>query len=46
MSKFLICEHCSSRMDYTESVAEIVPQDVEYLVNCVFEEQAGKDGEA
>ena len=45
MSKFLICEHCSSRMDYTESVAEIVPQDVEYLVNCVFEEQAGKDGE-
>lgn len=40
MSRFVICENCSARLDYTESVAEIVPQDVEYLFNCVFDENA------
>ena len=38
MSRFVICDNCSARLDYTESVAEIVPQDVEYLFNCVFDE--------
>ena len=40
MSRFVICENCSARLDYMESVAEIVPQDVEYLFNCVFDENA------
>lgn len=39
MSRFVICENCSARLDYNESVAEIIPQDVEYLFNCVFEEK-------
>ena len=38
MSRFVICENCSSRLDYTEAVAEIVPQDVEYLFNCAFDD--------
>lgn len=45
LSKFLICDNCSSRIDYTESVAEIVPQDVEYLVYCNFDDAADKGGD-
>ena len=44
MSRFLICENCSSRIDYTESVAEIIPQDVEYLVYCNFDDAVEKGG--
>lgn len=40
ITRFVICNHCSARLDYTESVAEIVPQDVEYLFNCVFDDKA------
>lgn len=44
MSRFVVCENCSSRIDYTESVAEIIPQDVEYLVYCNFDDAADKGG--
>ncbi len=40
MPRFVICENCSSRIDYTEMVAEIIPSEVEYLFLCNFDEEA------
>lgn len=32
-----LCDECKSELQYPETVSEIVPYDIEYLTNCVFE---------
>lgn len=32
-----VCDECKSKITYSENVAEIVPYNIEYLSNCVFE---------
>lgn len=32
-----VCDECKSKITYSENVAEIVPYDIEYLNNCIFE---------
>jgi single-strand DNA-binding protein len=38
VSKTIVCDECESVIKYVENLGEIVPQDVEYLNNCVFDE--------
>ena len=39
VSKTIVCEECESTINYVENLGEIVPQDVEYLNNCIFDEE-------
>ncbi len=39
MPRFVICDNCSARIDYTETLAEIIPHEVEYLFLCNFVEE-------
>lgn len=38
VSKTIVCDECESQIKYIENLGEIVPQDVEYLNNCIFDE--------
>lgn len=38
VSKTIVCDECESTIKYVENLGEIVPQDVEYLNNCIFDE--------
>lgn len=39
LAKTLVCDECENQIKYIENVAEIVPQDIEYLNNCIFDEK-------
>lgn len=39
VNKTIICDECESQINYVECLGEIVPQDIEYLNNCVFDEE-------
>ena len=45
VSKTIVCDECESTIKYVENLGEIVPQDVEYLNNCVFDEAEDKETE-
>ncbi len=39
------CDHCKERLVMDERVGEIVPNGVEFLNNCLFDEEEPEDGE-
>ena len=43
VNKTIVCDECESQIKYIENLGEIVPQDVEYLNNCIFDEHEVKD---
>ncbi len=45
VGKTIVCEECESTIKYVENLGEIVPQDVEYLNNCIFDEEENKENE-
>ena len=45
VNKSIVCDECESTIKYVENLGEIVPQDVEYLNNCVFDESEKKEND-
>ena len=45
VNKTIVCDECESQIKYIENLGEIVPQDVEYLNNCVFDEENKEEKE-
>ena len=41
----VVCETCGETYSFKESVAELFPYSVEYLMNCIFDEKTEPEGE-